>query len=559
MASQLPDSTHPLVQLFNRIATRRDLGKFAGAAALAAPFASLTKGVVSAQTPTAGGTLTYALPGAADTLFPEYSLGGYALDLLYSIFDTLTAVHPVTQEIEGVLAESWDISGDGLEYTFHLRQGVTFHDGTPFDADAVKLTYDLVIDPANPTATTAWIGPVTEITVVDPATVKFILSSPFSPLLGNLASGFFGIPSPVAVRERGDQFGVNPVGSGRFVFTEWVSGESVTLERNPGYVNYRSFAENKGAPYVDQFTIKIIPESGTQLAAFETGELTMVQPPLRDVSRLQADDNYEVHAAKTATVFRFIEFSMIAQPEGTFGAEWKAPFDDLRLRQAVAYAIDVDSIITNIYEGLATRAYGPMPTGLFAYKPEIEQFGYHYDPDKAKALIAEAGWTDTDSDGVLEKGDEKLEILYLGWDDPTFNKVHQVIQNQLQEAGFQVELQLMELGSLLAELPNNTSDLNFMGWGQTEPDLLRGVTNKGWGVGRYQDEECQGLLTRALETTDRAERTELYFEAQKKMLADVALIPLYNDLLVLATQANVGGFKYGQQDFPVYEDLYFEG
>src|SRR5262249_10357286 len=158
------------------------------------------------------------------------------------------------------------------------------------------------------------------------------------------------------------------------------------------------------------------------------------------------------------------------------------PFDELRLRQAVAYAIDADSMITSIMEGLATRNYGPMPTGLFAYKPEIEQYGYHYDPAKAKALIAEAGWADTNGDGVLEKGDAKLEVLFWGFSDPTYDKVAQVIQNQLQQVGFKVNLQTLEGGTMLAGLSKNTSDLNLMGWGQTEPDMLRGMTNGTWGL-----------------------------------------------------------------------------
>src|SRR5262249_22984188 len=154
-----------------------------------------------------------------------------------------------------------------------------------------------------------------------------------------------------------------------------------------------------------------------------------------------------------------------------------------------------------------------------------------------KALLTEAGWADTNGDGVLEKGDAKLEVLFWGFSDPTYDKVAQVIQNQLQQVGFKVNLQTLEGGTMLAGLSKNTSDLNLMGWGQTEPDMLRGMTNGTWGLGRYRDQQTQTLLTQALETTDRAKRTDLYFQAAQKMLADAAIVPLWSPLFALAARS----------------------
>src|SRR5262249_46202871 len=154
--------------------------------------------------------------------------------------------------------------------------------------------------------------------------------------------------------------------------------------------------------------------------------------------------------------------------------------------------------------------------------------------------------------GVLEKGDAKLDVLFWGWSGQPYEKIVQVIQGQLQQAGFTVRLELQEVGTFLGRLPDNVCDLNFMGWGQTEPDMLRGMTNGTWGVGRYRTEACQTLVTDALKTTDRAKRTELYFEAAKLMLADAALVPLYTPLPVIAVRSDVKGLKMGQQDTPVF-------
>ena len=550
--------------------SRRALGKLM---AIAASSAALPPAITAAagSAPSApaahplalqdaprGGSLIIARSADAGTLDPQYSFNGLSLGPLYSVYDTLTAVNPETNQVEGVLAESWDISDDGLEYTLHLRQGITFHDGTPFNADAVTFAFDRILGPAKATASTSWVSAVTGAEVIDEYAVKLLLSEPFSPLLGNLASGYFGIPSPTAVQTMGDDLGTHPVGTGRWKFKEWITGESITFVPNEEYVNVRSIAENKGAPYLDELVFRNIPEAETQIAAFETGEVNMVTPPEREVQRFQEDPAFEVLIPKTSTGTHYVEFSMIEPPAGEFGAQWKPPFDDIRLRQAVAYAINTDEILENVLFGLGTRNYGPMPTGLFAYKPEIEEFGYHFDPERAKALLAEAGWADADGDGVLEKGNAKLEVLFWGWSGQPYEKVVEVIQGQLQQVGFKVNLQLQEVGTFLARLPENISDLNFMGWGQTEPDMLRGMTNGTWGVGRYRTEACQKLVTDALKTTDPAERTELYFAAAKLMLADAALVPMYTPLTPVAVRAEVKGLKMGQQDTPVYEDIYIE-
>jgi peptide/nickel transport system substrate-binding protein len=565
--STRPES--PVIRALEAPLTRRDLGRYA---ASAAALAALGPTLVSAQaTPSSqpspvvelgprGGKITVARAYDADTLDPQHTIYGGSLEVLYCVYDTLTATN-ANQDIEGLLAESWDISEDGLEYTFHLRQGILFHDGTPFNADAVKFAFDRVLDPATNTPTASWVGPLTATEVIDDHTVKLILSAPFAPLAGNISSGYYGIPSPTAVREMGDDFGTHPVGTGPWKFKEWTTGETITLAPNENYVNYRSFAVNPGAPLLDELTFSNIPEAATQLAALQTGEAHIMRPLLHDVKDLQSDPDMRIlqSTSRDSTGLIYVEFMELAQPDGQFGVTFKAPFDDLRLRQALAYAIDADAMIVNIMEGLAVRNYGPMPTGLFAFKPEIEQFGYRHDPEKAKALLAEAGWADSDGDGVVEKDGKPLEVLFYGFQDPVYDKVAQVIQAQANEVGFKVTLESHDYGSWASGIANNVPDIDMNGWGQTEPDMLRGMTNSaGNALGRYNDEETQTYLTQALETTDRAERTELYFNAAKKMLADCALVPLWSDLAVTAARKEVQGMHYGQQTQLLYQDIWIQ-
>ena len=274
-----------------------------------------------------------------------------------------------------------------------------------------------------------------------------MLSEPFSPLLGNISIGWYGIPSPTAVQELGDDFGQQPVGTGPWNFKEWVTGESITLEPNAEYQNLRSYVENKGAPSSISSIFRIIPEPETQVPAFETGEVNVDHAAaarsatLSGRSRLPGLRPHGRHRHRLPRVLHG------RTAGGQFGALFKPPFDDLRVRQAVGYGINVDEIIENVLLGLAARNYGPMPTGLFAYKPEIEEFGYHYDPEKAKSLLEEAGWVDSDGDGVREKDGAPLEVLFWTWMAGRNEKIAQVMQSQLGQVGFKVNIEAMDVGS----------------------------------------------------------------------------------------------------------------
>src|SRR5262249_33936899 len=196
-----------------------------------------------------GGTLRPILPSDADSLDPQVTVTGY--DVFSRIMEPLAQPN-LNWEIEGILAESWEISEDLLEYTFHLRQGITYHDGTPFNAEAVKFVFDRVIDPKLVVPFRSWVGPLKETVVVDEDTANLVRSETFSPLLGNIAIGWYALPSPTAVQQMGTDFGRHPVGTGPFMFKEWVPAQSFTIVPNPNYKNNpRSWAQNKGAPLLD--------------------------------------------------------------------------------------------------------------------------------------------------------------------------------------------------------------------------------------------------------------------------------------------------------------------
>lgn len=559
-------------QAISEAITRRDFSKLvAGAAGIA----GLIPGIAAAsrtasglsmasasayQEPGRGGTLIVARTGDADSLDPHHTISGYSSQVMTNIYDTLVAMN-TNNDIEGVLAGSWEISNDQREYTFHLRPEITFQDGSPLDAEAVKFTFDRLLDPATAAGAAAWVTALDEAVVVDPSTVKLVLSEPYSPLLGLLSTSFFGILPPAAVQELGDDFGQEPVGSGPWKVQEWIPGERITLVPNEQYQNFLSYVQNPGEPLLEQLVFRVIPELDTQLAAYESGEINVFWPSPRELTRLQEDPETQVIVADHGNDVWYIEFSMVPPPEGQPGVQFKPPFDDLRVRQAVAYGVNVDEIVDKVLEGIAFRNYGPMPTGAWAYKPEIEEFGFHFDPDKARSLLDEAGWVDSDGDGVREKDGARLDVLFWAWTEGVNDRIAQVVQNQLGQIGFNVSTELIEVGTLIARLPENICDFNLMAYGgNPEPDVMRLMTTRGWGFGHYQDEQYQTLVTQALETTDRAERTELYLEAAKKALADAALIPLWSSQKFTAIRSTIKNYMLEPKnpDWGVYNDVYVE-
>jgi len=500
-----------------------------------------------------GGTLTMGRSGDADSLDPHRTLAAISSQTFGFIYDTL-----VTRNLEGRfdpgLAQTWEISSDGLIYTFHLRRGVKFHDGTDFDARAVKFTFDRVTNPDVKALPSPHISALASTEAVDDFTVKITLKESFSPFLSNLTISYFGILSPAAVQKYGDDYGKNPVGTGPFMFKEWVPGDRIVLVRNPNYTDPRSYVTNKGAPLLEQLIFRNIPEEQTQVAALESGEINFIQLPPRETRRFSSDPDYNVFRVENSTTIAFLEFAM-EPPSGTYGATFKPPFDDLKLRQAVAYAVDADSIINDLLEGLAVRNYGPMPVGNLGYTPDIEQYGYKHNPDRAKALLDEAGWV-PGPDGIRVKDGQRLEILMWTWNATTVQRIAEVVQNQLGKVGIGVRIETMEVGTFLARRREGVSNLDYITWSWPEADILYRITTVEGSIGYYRPESYRKIVEEARRVVDPDQRAKLYFEAMKVLLADAAMVPLWSPFTVYATRAEVQGFKLGPQGALVFQDAW---
>jgi peptide/nickel transport system substrate-binding protein len=484
--------------------------------------------------PPQGGTVVVGLQAEPTTLDSQQISDYNSHRAAYGIYDMLLRFKDESTEVEPGLAEKWDISENGLEYTLTLRQGIKFHDGTDFNAEAVKFNIDRQIDPNHPYHDTGefpyaeftW-GMVDHVEVVDAYTVKFVLKDRFAPFLNHLAMHPAAMASPAAIQKYGRDFSINPVGTGPFKFVSWTPGVEVVLEKNPDYW--------RGAPNIDKVIYRPIIEDQSRLTEFEAGTVNfIVNVPPDDLARLKADPKY----------------TTVEQPG--MHAWWVAfnhtrkPFDDVKVRQAMNYAVNKQAIIDNILKGTGTLAINPLPPVVWSYTSDIQR--YDYNPEKAKQLLAEAGYPDgfKCSFWLPESGSGMQQPVAMGT----------AIQADLKAVGIDCTIETFEWGTYLEKVivpPDQAGfDLMEMSWigdnGDPDNHLYILLSSEQWpphgyNMGFYKNDKVDPLLAEARVTLDRAKRTELYQEAQKLIAEDPPWILIDHETQIVVMDSKIKNFK----------------
>ncbi len=455
------------------------------------------------------------------------------------IFDPLVQVDE-NAEIQPRLAEDWDISPDGKEYTFYLRENVTWHDGQPFTADDVKFTFDTIMDPGTITTqrTCFTVGDETATCeVVDPLTVRFTLPQPFAPFLGKIGNTYTAvriIPKHLFegtdVNENPANF--DPIGTGAFKMQEWKSGEYAILERNDDYFL---------PVYLDKIVLKIIPNAEANVAAFENKEL-------------HATYLYDADVEKFADYPGVIEYLYSTGGQAYLYLNVKKPlFSDKRVRQAMAYAIDKEDIATTVTFGLCKGAYGIYdPDGPHAWVYNENAPKYEYNPEKAKEILADLGWT-PGSDGVLVKDGQRFSFVHYGQTGfAQYEKVNVMLQAQLAKVGIEMEIRLLEPAAFrqkLTELVDvREMDSHLTGGGPTlgfDPDYMDRFHSNSFpassNVYGYSNPDADRLLLEGVVTVGAEDRKEIYKELQNIIMEDIPYIPLYNFIEANAVWDDLGG------------------
>jgi len=446
------------------------------------------------------------------------------------IVETLVTFPDESTQVVPGLAESWAISKDGLKYTFKLRKGVSFHDGTPLNAEAVKFSIERQIIPEHPfnklgkyPFANYFFGNVKAVEAVDPQTVEFILKEPRASFLAVLTAGAASIVSPTAVRKLGVDYPLTPVGTGPFKFVAWDRGQRVVLEKNAGYW--------KHPVKIDRVIYRPIVEGQARLTELLTGALDLIVDTPPDFVP-QLESNPKVMVLKQVGVH--VWYLGINNQ--------KKPFDDKRVRQALNYAVNKEALVRDVLKGTGSFSRGPVLPNTWGADAALK--AYPYDPERAKKLLAEAGYPSGFSTTlwVPESGS--------GMQLPV--AMSTVIQSNLKAVGVNVALQTMEWGAYLAKLRTKEQDLFALSWmaGNEDPDLVMYPllhssqwTPNGPNRALYKNEKYDELLHQARLTTDQKKRAELYREAQRILVDDAPWVFVDHEIQTAAHAKRVQGFK----------------
>jgi peptide/nickel transport system substrate-binding protein len=477
-------------------------------------------------------TLVIAIQSDPTGFDPEAILNNTSGFVMATIYDSLVKYKPGTVDVEPGLAERWEVAPDGLTYTFHLRKGVAFHDGTAFNAPNYIKTIKRLLDKEDPDSiyksgsVQSYIGftyeQVAGYTAIDDDTVEFKLKAPSAPFLASLAMVFNGVVSPAAVSTYKADFRSHPVGTGPFVFKDWRKGDQIVLDANPNYWG--------GKPRVDRIVFKVYPDAQASLLAMKRGDVHI----LADVSTptipaIRGDANLVLLTQPGLAI------SGVGLPFDT------KPFDDKRVRQALNYAIDREAIDKSLFQGLAEPMTAPLPSSQWGFDKSSK--GYPYDPEKAKKLLAEAGYPNGFKTEFISYNSAR------GY-NPAAADLAVAIQGYLQKIGVEASIRKQEIGAHLSEIRSGKYGgmflVGFTG-DNGDPDnflyfLFDSVGIPVNNTARYKNPAVDKLLGEAQQLADHGKRVQLYEEAQKIITDDAPWIFINSVLQVRAVRKEVKGF-----------------
>jgi glutathione transport system substrate-binding protein len=465
--------------------------------------AALAFGVLAAPLAHATKDVTFAVAIALETLDPyntsstlNQAAGKAYYEGLFE-FDKDLKIQPL-------LATGYEASPDGLVYTIKLRQGVKFQDGTDFTAEAVKVNFDRVSNPDNHLSRYTQFNQVDKTEVVDPYTVRITLKRPFSAFINALAHSAAMMISPTALQKWGKDIGFHPVGTGPFEFVEWKPAEYLKVKKFDGYWK-------KGYPKIDTLTFRTVTDNNSRAAVVQTGEAQFAFPvPFEQAALLAKNDKLDLIDDKHSIMARYMSMNVMQKP-----------FDNVKVREAINYAINKQALAKVAFSGYASVSEGVVPQGV-EYADKIGQ--WPYDPKKAKELLAEAGYPN---------GFEST--LWSAYNDGTSVKVVQFLQQQLQQVGIKVSVEVLESGQRVQRVqqvqkPEDAKvRMYYAGWSSSTGEAdwgLRPLLSTGafppqlLNTAYYSNPKVDDDISKALSTTNKDEKTKLYKDAQQTIWKD---------------------------------------
>jgi peptide/nickel transport system substrate-binding protein len=452
----------------------------------------------------------------------------YSEALAGNMYDTLVSLKEDSSNPQPLLAESWEISDDGLTYTFDLREGVSFHNGEALTAEDVQYTYEQILNPDNASPSAEFFQQIENVVVEDDYTIRFELSSPYAAIILAMGNPSTGIIPKDTTEEMGmDELDRNPIGTGPYQFVEFVPDDRIVLEKNEDYF--------LGEPALDRVVYRPIPQSETMTAELLAGGIHIATNILpQDIERIDARNNLDVQIIP-GLALRYLGF-----------ADDEEPFSDVRFRQAVYHMIDFDAMVEGIWGQAGSRAYSWIPPNTLGGETDfLEDATLEYDPDRAAELIEELR-----ADGVMP---ENFSFTIYSVQDPLRLRVAQAVASALRDYDISASVESPEFGTLLPLLEEGVP-VYTMGWGSVpDPDrwtyrIFHSTSNRNFS--QYENERIDNLLEQGRRVTVMAERRAIYHEVMEQTLAtDYVHIPLVWLNQIVGVNEDVDGFEASPQGY----------
>ena len=479
--------------------------------------------------PVRGGTLVYATDREPICLDPHVAGDMPQVFIAEQYLDRLVSM----DEQGGIgpwLARSWTISADGRTYTFHLRTDVTFTDGTPFNAAAVKANLDHMVNPATQSSTAGgYIRQYVGADILDPHTIAVHLSTPYAAFLEVLSQGFLGIESPAALRRPRDVNCQSPVGSGPFRIVRWDRQNEIVLVRNPAYNWAPPTARHQGPAYLERIEWKFIPEPSVRFSSLQAGEVDVIDnlPPEAEA------------AARRNPELTVLDADRPGSPTGGTLNTTRVPFNDRRVREAFIRAADVQGALDSVFFHEYRRAAAPLRPPTPFYDPRFDHVE-DYDPARAARLLDAAGWTGRDPDGIRTRDGKRLvvHVPVLDTTAPSERTLWEQVQATTHAVGFDTKLEPGGLMDVLGRDGRWDYDVAIGYWNTNTADVLRiifgSAFTKGVGIGGhhqntsgFRNAAFDHVVEAALETNDSSRRRTLYEQAQAIVAANYLKLGTY--------------------------------
>ncbi|TVQ34436.1 MAG: ABC transporter substrate-binding protein [Geminicoccaceae bacterium] len=474
-------------------------------------------------------TITVVREVDSDRYDPHRSTARGASEVLFMMADTLVALDFDMQTIQPLLAHSWDVSDDGLVYTFHLRDDVQFCDGRPMTADDVAFSLNRWIDPETRSPVRWRAGNVAEIRALDDVTVEYRLNAPFSELLYQLTQSFASIIDRYNVEELGDDFGVRGFnGTGPFCWVNWTPRDEFVLQRHEAYSWGPPIYENQGPAHVERIVWRIVPEENTRMAAVATGQSQVTQyVPYNSLAMLRATPTVDVHQSDAAFWTYFIGFKID-----------RDMVDDEIVRRAMVMAVDQQTIVENLYFGEVEPAFSYISTAALDWDPDLYADLIRTNREEANRLLDEAGWV-RGSDGIRSKDGVRLAPVAYGFTGSTWQNLMEAVQADLRQIGVDLQVQLFDATVAWGRLATQEFDLFGMSFpyisaGDALNLYFRSENMPTPNRMNWNDPLTDELLDKGKSAVDDETRFSAYAQVLRQVHEAAVWIPLFHEPMTIA-------------------------